>query len=683
MNLFFVNRHKVLRFLSAPILLKSSVFICMIFSSLLQASPRTIDKAINETLPVEKISHSDIRSIETLSVYGSSRISSLDSVFTSDNVLVFPEQTVGLSRTVGDIIAQTAGVELNGQGGLLQSYNMRGFSRDRIKTEVNGIPIITDRRAGNSVSFIPAVLINNVFIQKGPSSTLYGSGAMGGVISLSTVKDENSLGFTLQPNDDHTGVANQQIQGQYSSAYVNIGGVYRQSDNDYSADNTLLNSQFEQAAFTASTNFMWRNLDVNASIIYSDGSNIGKSSSTFLLSRETIYPQDKHILSQIQLSDGNDWKLQFFQHKQDWQSDVTRLTQSTDEIIPTRRNVTDYSSQTLGALATYAIDDTKLGIEWHTRNNIHISEQEFDANNQLVWQSQLVNANENNVGVYVNHFWTLNRLTLSIGARYDHISLKQNSDNEQTVEDVSVKKDALSASISALYKVTDQTNINVEVASSFRFPTVSELLFSGETPRGNTQGNSELLSEKSRGYQLSLDHQFTSSVTGKINTYLYNVEDYIERITLDSGSQSYRNTDYVKIKGVELLASWQLSPQFNSSLSLQWQQGKNKKNETVDDGLPAAVKWSWQWEPNIMNMSDIILTNNMVYRFQKNQFGPSEIALEKTLLWNSSLQYTLSAQSQIKLSIVNIMNENYKASSDEDAPFQPKRSWNIAFTWFY
>jgi iron complex outermembrane receptor protein len=110
--------------------------------------------------------------IETLTVSYDRAMKSLNDTRTSHDIIVYPEQLSSAQHTVGDIITQSTGVTLNGQGGLFQSYNIRGFSRARIKTEVDGIPIITDRRAGNAISFIPTELISNVTRQKGPQSTL-------------------------------------------------------------------------------------------------------------------------------------------------------------------------------------------------------------------------------------------------------------------------------------------------------------------------------------------------------------------------------------------------------------------------------------------------------------------------------------------------------------------------------
>ena len=81
-------------------------------------------------------------------------------------------------RTIADLLQNTAGVTFNGQGGLFQSYSIRGFSKARIRSEIEGVPIYTDRRAGNSLSFLAPEFIDTINVEKGPSSALYGSDAV-------------------------------------------------------------------------------------------------------------------------------------------------------------------------------------------------------------------------------------------------------------------------------------------------------------------------------------------------------------------------------------------------------------------------------------------------------------------------------------------------------------------------
>ncbi len=76
---------------------------------------------------------------------------------------IFPQQTypvdeTALSGHVNDSLLRSPIISLNGQGGLLQNVSVRGFSRWRVQTLLDGVPIISDRRAGSSYGFFPLIL---------------------------------------------------------------------------------------------------------------------------------------------------------------------------------------------------------------------------------------------------------------------------------------------------------------------------------------------------------------------------------------------------------------------------------------------------------------------------------------------------------------------------------------------
>lgn len=612
--------------------------------------------------------------VEKIEVRGS-QTSIATKVFTHDNVIVSPNEISSLQRSVGDIVSQVAGVERNGQGGLKQSYNIRGFSRSRIKTEIDGIPIITDRRAGSSSSFLPAAFISSIYLQKGPSATLYGSGAMGGVISISTIDNSlDKLGASYQFADQ-----TQQVYGVYNQDNLTLGLLYRRAENSEAADHTELNTQFKQTVANIHYHTTWRDVEFNLSSLISDGNDLGKSTATFAVTRDSIYPEDQHWLSRIKVSNNSTWQLQLHHHQQAWQSQVNRLSnaQSISEIA--RQNIVDYQSHSFGAMATVFINHFTLGAEWLNRANIEISEQEFDAIGQAVWQQQVTNADTETYSAFIERAWQLNKLNINFGVRYDEVHAQQNlATIYQHVTD-----SYTSTSLRANYQLTEQHYLSAEIASAFRFPSISELFFSGETPRGNTQGNSDLSPEKSLGWQLNYRYQFNQKLSLTANSYLYDIDDHIERYQLNADTRSYRNTDRVKIKGFELSALWQASPQLQSTLSYQWQQGKDKEKQTIDDGLPTAFKWQLSYQPSSPLLSDFKVTNQVNYRFAKADFGPSEQPLDAALIWHSSISWALLPDMDVKLTFTNITDQNYRASSDEDAPFQPQRSVDLAWQWFY
>ena len=112
----------------------------------------------------------------------------VDSSLATQGSALSPDFDYSLSNdgSFADIVEQTPGVSLNGQGGQFQTYSLRGYSRGRIRTEIDGVAILTDRRAGNSIAFLPSVFVERTNVYLGSAASLYGSGAMGGVVSIET-----------------------------------------------------------------------------------------------------------------------------------------------------------------------------------------------------------------------------------------------------------------------------------------------------------------------------------------------------------------------------------------------------------------------------------------------------------------------------------------------------------------
>jgi outer membrane receptor protein involved in Fe transport len=619
----------------------------------------------------------DATEIEKIQVTHARSTISVDDNLTADNTFIELNEYMESQNSLADILSLSPGLSLTGQGGIFQSYNIRGFSRARIKTEVNGIPIITDRRAGNSLSFLPTSLIENIEIKKGPNSTLYGSGAMGGVISLSTLNfDESSLNVLVKPQDDTLQTFLKVSHENLSATLLQRKANKAHSPNNNDDKSTLLNTKHEQFHANIAANFSWQDINILALTMLTQGRDIGKSSAEFPENKITLYPEDKHWLSSIQLHLKERWRLSLFQHNQHWESDISSFDNEIKQTL-SRRNAVTYDAQTLGAVGTILLRNTVIGGEWINRNNINISEREFNQENALSWKKNKIDGEENTFGIFANHSWEFNSLIIKSGVRYDWQKVVNHpvlNNSQSKVED-----DFVSFSISSQFPYSATTNINIAVANAFRFPTISELFFSGETPRGNIQGNPLLLPEKSIGLQFDLNYQIFNNVRWLTSAYYYQVDNYIERYKLASNNaiRSYRNNAEVIIKGVELKADWQTTDSLNMLLSYQKQWAKDIENNTVDDALPEELNWRMNWFPSAIKGLNV--ENHLSYQFKKTTFGPSEQALTAEWKWNINVNYKMSEQHNLNIAFINLTNNEYFTSADEDAPFHPERS--IAFTW--
>ena len=251
------------------------------------------------------------KGIETIEVLAPKKTLSVDS---GQLVFVNEDFSFTQNRTIADKLVTIPGVSLNGQGGQFQSYNIRGFSRNRIRTEVDGIPIITDRRAGNSASFISPQLIAVSSVIKGPSSVLYGSQSMGGVVGLSTeLPASNSVMAEFGVN---YGLANVTFKAHDENMAAGIS--FQHSDNEYAPDGSELNTGYERVSGALKYVQQGENVTTTYSWLPSYGKDIGKSNARYPEQEVSDYPSELHSLAQVQWNANDNWLAKVFYHYQNW-----------------------------------------------------------------------------------------------------------------------------------------------------------------------------------------------------------------------------------------------------------------------------------------------------------------------------------------------------------------------------
>lgn len=578
---------------------------------------------------------------------------------TSD-LLAFDEQ-VSLNRTVGDWIEQLPGVSLNGQGGLFQAYSIRGFSRWRIRTELNGVPIITDRRAGNATSFVPPDLIQQVAVQKSASSTLYGSGAMGGVVSLDT-RPAEGLSVKAEAANNAEQFSLTALSGSADGLSAGIS-VRRASDAD-DANRESLNTGFEQIAGLLAGSVELGQLDLSYSWIPSLSRNIGKSNSLYPDRRVSSYPQDRHSVGQLELRSSGDWFLRAYHHYQDWEADVERLGE--------RRNLTLYKAHTVGGLfqtsTAVLAGDGSVGLEWVGRRGVTIDDDEFSPDGILLVQQQLVDGDEDTLAVFADQRWVFGELTMSAGLRYDYM--------EQSSAQSDDSDGQWSASAVADYALGSNWSTRVELASGYRFPGLSERYFNGTTPRGEVLGNPDLEAETRRSAEFGLNFTPPSSaLRGGLSVYYSDLEDYIERYSISPLLVSYRNLDGASISGLELDFSLQAG-RVNHRLSYQWQEGEDDQGNTLADLNPPGLRYFMSWESDRRG-----LYSDLNFRPSRDDFGADEIPLDSAWIWNARFTQRVAGNWRAELFLSNILDEEYRSTADDVAPFQPGRTVGLRLEW--
>ena len=101
------------------------------------------------------------------------------------------------ARTLGDLLRGQPGLAVAVDGSVGQDPIIRGLKRDQVLVLVDGVRInaLQPPGRGSLASYVNIDMIERIEVIRGPSSVLYGSGAMGGVINIITRGGD----FTAEP----------------------------------------------------------------------------------------------------------------------------------------------------------------------------------------------------------------------------------------------------------------------------------------------------------------------------------------------------------------------------------------------------------------------------------------------------------------------------------------------------
>ena len=577
------------------------------------------------------------------------------------STLLSYEEQVSLNRTPADWLAVLPGVSLNGQGGLLQTYSVRGFSRTRIRTELAGVPIFTDRRAGTSVSFVPPELMREVRVDRGAASALYGSGAMGGVVSLSPQFIDGQR-FVVDARNNDEQIAATLLTGD--GEHIGAGLSVRRAGEAEAPSGDTLNTSYEQVAglleLQGESDLRRWTLTWMPSI----GRDIGRSNALYPERRISTTPEDDHSVTRVEVREGDRWLVRAYHHYQDWSSDVTRVGQ--------RRNLTEYRAHTVGSLlhaSTEAFGGRgSWGLEWVGRHGVEIDDEEYADDGTLLIAQTLVDGGEDTFGAFFDQAWTFGATELRGGLRGDY--------QRQHARGRSIEDTHGSASMRIDHTLTDAWTLGAELATGYRFPSLSERYFSGTTPRGEVIGNPSLVPEIRTSAEVSaIFNPAALPLSLEAAAYHSDLDDYIERFAISPGVIGYRNLASAGVDGVEISARLRLGA-WNHRLTYQWQEGEDAQNRTLADLNPPEWRYMLNWV-----RGPYAISSDLVYRPERNEAGPGELPLTAATLVNFRAGWAVGATWRAELYATNVLDEDFQASADDLAPLQPGRTIGLRLSW--
>lgn len=603
--------------------------------------------------------NADIKPLESIEVIGKKH--NIDYFKFNNSEYLFIDEIENQTKAISTLLSNMSGVDLNGQGGLLQVVSVRGLSGSRVQSQFSGIKINSERRAGAATSFIDSFFIDNIEVIKGIGASYYGSGAIGGVVQM-TPKQFNEFQLNSSYVYQNKHLVNKLAWGNDD---ISLGLSHQKANNSTSSSGSLLNDHFEQLSANVIFNFdLTNNINGHFMMMPSLSRNIGKANSDDYNNKKiTTYPKDDHYISQIALySQG--WQFNLAVHKHALNTQVVKFNKRENNVST---GSTDYSFNyqrdfEIGELAT------SMGLDYQYRSGVKSLEKISNLKNDSSFFNVNLDAKQYDTAIYANVNHKINDLILSLGARGNLIK-------QDTINNISHKDTHITNFTSLAYELNNNYMISFAVNRAFRFPTLSERFYTGTTGRGQTIGNQNLKSEKAFNKELSINYQLKQD-NFKLALFENKIENYIERVHLSPNFRTYQNVKTAKLKGMEFSFYKALYNNFSYQMSGHFLQGKDDYGNALADIAPNKLQM-------LLNYQDTNYRLNITlkHRFNKSRIAKGEQNLKSINTVNAKYIYDLDDNISFSVWVDNLFNEDYFVTSDIKSVTSTERQIGLGLNW--
>lgn len=447
------------------------------------------------------------------------------------------ELQVTPSTNIIDAIAHQPGVSQITTGGAISKPVIRGLGYNRIVTVNDGIRQEGQQWGDEHGIEVDAQAVHSVEILKGPATLMYGSDAMAGVLVLheTPVMPQGTMAVNVG--------SEYQTNNQLFDYTVNFAGNqhgwvwnWRWSEKDAGeyknkADGHVPGSQFHEKALTGMV-----------------GVNRGWGYSHLKLSYYNLKPG--LIEGERDEDSGQLLPSEAFQKIGHYKAVLDNSFLLGDGSL---KAVVGYQQNRRREFE--AADEPGLDFRLHTVNyDVHYlqaanNDWQFAAGISGMWQHS-ENLGEEylipayrllDAGIFASVTRQLDRLTLSGGLRFDmrHLhSYEQEDEGELRFTDFTRNFQGLTGSLGAIYNITPELNMRLNLSKGFRAPNLSELGSNGEH-EGTFRyeiGNQDLSSEHSWQLDFGIDYS-SEIISTQLALFANHISNYIflERLTDETG----------------------------------------------------------------------------------------------------------------------------------------------------
>lgn len=459
-------------------------------------------------------------SVETVVVYASALHKNSLEMISPVSVLSGDELKNKSKETLGETLKGLPGVNASYFGPVSSSPIIRGLDGPRVKITQNGLDASDASRIGpDHATSSDSLAAEQIEVLRGPSTLLYGSGAIGGVVNVvdnriptsnlddltgaaeyshDTVSNSNTVAAKLETGNDGF---NFHFDGTKRSGddYETPTFSITDEDGDVETHNSVENTFIDSDTFNVGTSYVGDHLTVGFSYgsIETDYGIPGHEHHDHDHEGETEEEHDEH-------ADEEEEESVYAHLEQDrWQGLISyALDNNWIENINLRVGYTDYKHSEIedGEIGTTFKNETteaRLNVEhklaqWHGMMGYHYSESDYDAIGEEAFTPASVTTTH---ALYLLEEREFGDVTLELGARiedyeitstitesehaHDHDEEEDHDEGEEESIAYSESFTNVSASAGAIWQYTPGQSVALSLSHSERAPLSAELLSNG------------------------------------------------------------------------------------------------------------------------------------------------------------------------------------------------------------
>lgn len=617
---------------------------------------------------------------------------------TSRSVAVVDEQKLQESQpaSVAQALKNQANISVtNGPRASSQGVEIRGLSGPRVLQTIDGARQNTSS-GHRGTYFMDPELLHSVEVLRGPSSSLWGSGAIGGVVAQNTKSAADFLatgdtfgGYVKQgyeTNGDRTktsgalyGIGELAELGRVD--WLFNGSVFDSNNIKIGNDQTLANSASDGGSGLAKLG--WEPSDGQRIQLSARQSKIDErvpsnpavavGNSVPLVKRKT---QDSNVTLDYSLNPTDnpllDLNATLYWNDTDYDEDRVTKQQIDSTEYQTLGFSINNSSQLGNTTLLYGVDGYKDSIKTVRDDNGQQGQRPENIDGETsVWGAFT------RVDVAINERWAVDA-----AVRYD--SFNNQSNNLNTSADNS----AFSPSLGVVWNTTDWLTLSMRYDHAFRAPSVEEMFSTGShyciPPLGNFlpnglcntfEINPDLKAEEAKNKEIKADLRFAQlagddELAITFNVFRNDVDDFIEQSVSNplmgipgfEQTTSWNNVDAAKLTGFELSTRYRYK-QARVSINYGQTEGKDKDNGDYLANIPAK-KLAIDLSQAIMQ-GDIKLGTRFTYVADQDQLpANNNNQYDAYKLWDVYLAWEPTRANleglRVDFAIENIGDEEYR-----------------------